>query len=256
MANPKLGQEEGRRICLLVFFGLACGKYGELNEYFGIFLNPWVWGCVWICFLSSWLDIGFSFEGPAHSPFTMQNSKHAAPIPILKCNFIKNNFPQTVHSIFFSRLLRKKKPSMSNSQLTTMKRYAPLQQHPEKPIVSHLWAKGGKPQLEFLYTVYTRAYQPPPAPIRKLQLMFSFLSCCVYVCGVSKVGCWEALFKGHGNMVEKGGWWKKRNKQRHESTPLFALIMQEEEETGFAQLVQCKHVLFANFGEERQELGN
>ena len=185
MANPKLGQEEGRRICLLVFFGLACGKYGELNEYFGIFLNPWVWGCVWICFLSSWLDIGFSFEGPAHSPFTMQNSKHAAPIPILKCNFIKNNFPQTVHSIFFSRLLRKKKPSMSNSQLTTMKRYAPLQQHPEKPIVSHLWAKGGETTIRIpLYPYSISAHTNPPSRPNKevaANVLFSILLCiCVW----------------------------------------------------------------------------
>ena len=56
-------------------------------------------------------------------------------------------------------------------------------------------------------------------------------------------------------MVEKGGWWKKKEQAKARVHSAFALIMQEEE-TGFAQLVQCKHVLFANFGEERQELGN
>ncbi len=61
------------------------------------------------------------------------------------------------------------------------------------------------------------------------------------MCGVSKVGCWEALFKGHGNMVEKGGWWKKgTSKGTSRVHSAFAPIMQEEDETGFAQLVQCK----------------
>ncbi len=52
---------------------------------------------------------------------------------------------------------------------------------------------------------------------------------------------------------------KKKEQAKARVHSAFALIMQEEE-TGFAQLVQRKkktqHVLFANFGEERQELRN